>query len=117
MIIDDLSRRGAISGVAAAVVALALLLAPAGALGQEPPPRDWNVNVQSDPGDGVCNAIECTLREAVNSARPVDRVIVPGGIYVLSAGELVLNGDTINGAGARSTIIDGNQTFRVLRIT
>jgi CSLREA domain-containing protein len=96
--------------------ALALLLVPAVALAQTAP-QTFQVNSTADPGVGGCNAIECTLREAVNTAGSSDTINVPAGQYVLSAGELVLSGDTINGAGARSTIIDGNGTFRVLRIT
>jgi hypothetical protein len=111
-----LTRRVAIWAVAAVILALALL-APAGALAQEPPPRDWNVNVSSDAGTGGCTAAECTLREAIVAARPVDTVRVPADLYVLTQGDLSLMGDRIVGAGARSTIIDGNGQRRVFTVT
>jgi CSLREA domain-containing protein len=96
--------------------ALALLLVPALALAQTAP-QTFQVNSTADPGVGGCNAIECTLREAVNTAGSSDTINVPAGQYVLSAGELVLSGDRINGAGARSTFISGNGATRVIRVT
>jgi hypothetical protein len=92
------------------------LLAPAGAFGQEPPPRDVNVNTTSDAGTGGCNAVECTLREAIGVARPIDTVRVPAGVYVLTQGDLFLNAERIVGAGARSTIVDGNAQRRVFTV-
>jgi CSLREA domain-containing protein len=72
------------------------------------------VNTTADGSDGECS-VDCTLREAVGLATPpTDSVSVPAGTYVLS-GELLLLGDTINGAGARATIIDGGGLSRVLR--
>jgi CSLREA domain-containing protein len=43
-------------------------------------PRSWVVNSTSDPGNGVCNPPECTLREAVRAARSGDTVVfdLPG---------------------------------------
>jgi hypothetical protein len=43
-------------------------------------------------------------------------VSLPPGDYVLTNGELVLNDDTIVGANARSTFIDGADRSRVLRV-
>jgi hypothetical protein len=108
------NRRGTIQVVAAAVAAL--LLAPAGATAQEPPPRTIDVNSSSDAGTGGCTASECTLREAVNAARPIDTVRVPAGLYVLTQGDLFLGADDIIGAGARSTVIDGNGQRRVFTV-
>ena len=57
----------------------------------------------------------CTLREAVQSpARRRDSITVPAGTYVLTPRRAGARSATrINGAGARSTIIDGNATSRV----
>jgi CSLREA domain-containing protein len=80
--------------------------------------RDFLVNTTQDlPVGQSCDDGTCTLREAVTFAQPTDTITVPAGVYVLSLGELVLMGDTINGAGARATIIDGNKSSRVMRIT
>lgn len=63
--------------------------------------------------DGLCKtaANTCTLRAAVTQANflsGADTVTVPSGTYALPAGPLLVTGSiTINGAGARSTIIDG----------
>jgi CSLREA domain-containing protein len=108
-----LRRRPGICGVAGA---LALLLTPAAALGQELPPREIVVNDRFDDGDGTCNASECTLREAIAAARPIDTVRVPADLYILTQGDLFLAADRVVGAGARSTIIDGNGKRRVLTV-
>jgi CSLREA domain-containing protein len=70
------------------------------------------------PDPNLCGAGTCTLREAVQQAGPADSITVPAGTYVLSSiGELSLVGDTLNGAGARSTIIDANNQDRVMSAT
>lgn len=82
------------------------------------------------PGDGICADAngDCTLRAAINEANALDPgsiIEVPAGTYVLTVVEdanfqtaLVLgNTMTLLGAGAASTIIDGNQTGAVLLIT
>jgi cysteine-rich repeat protein len=81
------------------------------------------------PGDGTCatQAGECTLRAAVqetNALAGSDTIIVPAGTYVLTLGlveDQAMSGDldvtdvlAITGAGAASTIIDGNDTSAVL---
>jgi CSLREA domain-containing protein len=91
---------------------LVLLLVPGSAAA-----REFVVNTTQDTAGQNCDDGICSLREAVQLAQPTDTITVPPGTYVLSLGELVLLGDTINGAGARSTIIDGNGASRVLRIT
>jgi hypothetical protein len=103
-----LSARGASRFAAAALVAcLIALAAPAAASAVV-----YVVNVTGDVG-GACPAT-CSLRAAVAAAGPTDSITLPAGTYVLSQGELSLAGDTINGAGARSTIIDGNNASRVM---
>jgi hypothetical protein len=78
---------------------------------------EYVVNTRDDLApDQVCDSApgDCTLREAVDLAGPEDVVRVPAETYVLSRGELVLSGDTIEGAGARETILDGGLKTRVL---
>jgi CSLREA domain-containing protein len=93
--------------VAAAAV-LTLLAAPARA-------ADFTVTATHDAGDGVCDAT-CTLRDAIAQTGASDRVILPAGEYQLAQGALELTGDTIVGAGARTTTIEG-QDDRVLYVT
>jgi hypothetical protein len=74
------------------------------------------------PGNGQCAADNgrCTLRAAIeesNSLAGPDRIELPAGRYVLSLGELRIEDSLIlNGAGAATTIIDANDTSRVLVI-
>ena len=102
--------------LAAALAALALLLAaPAVASAAV-----FVVNTTADPtpDSNFCSTGTCTLREAVEQAGPTDSISVPAGTYVLSSlGELPLAGDTLIGAGARSTIIDANGNDRVMSAT
>jgi CSLREA domain-containing protein len=104
-------RNGVRVGILGAIVSAAI--SPGVAVA-----ADFTVNTTADPApDGSCGPPTCSLREAVTLAGGADRVILPAGTYVLGLGELVLIADTITGAGARSTIIDGNQASRVLRIS
>lgn len=89
------------------------------------PPSAWAtnfvVNSTADPAnpDNACTANPggCTLRDALDDAGPSDAVIVPGGTYTLTQGPLLPAGDVITGAGARSTIIDGGGTGKVVYVT
>lgn len=80
------------------------------------------VTKTADTNDGVCDS-DCSLREAIgaaNVADDVDTITLPAGIYQLTlsgavpedvnaTGDLDIKyGVTINGAGADTTIIDGN---------
>jgi CSLREA domain-containing protein len=76
---------------------------------------DFRVTTTLDDDDKECLQ-DCTLREAVVLAGSADRVLVPSGTYLLTAGELSLNNDTIIGEDARKTIIDGDRKSRVLRV-
>ncbi len=103
-------RRHLVAALAAVVLVLA---APSTALAV-----DYVVNTTADNGTGGCTALECTLREAITLAGPNDTVTVPGGTYQLqTAGELSLEGDKVNGAGARTTIVRGNGTGRVMSVS
>lgn len=89
-----------------------------------------HVNSTADPGDGLCTSRECTLREAIilaNSTAGAMTIEVPAGVYVLSVaganedaartGDLdIIDALTLIGAGAESTIIDGNQLDRVFHV-
>src|SRR5436309_2245312 len=88
--------------------------------------------VDALPGDGVCAtaAGSCSLRAAVQESRSLlgpDTIILPSGIYTLTiagagnnsatSGDLDISEElTIVGAGARTTIIDGNRLDRVFDI-
>jgi CSLREA domain-containing protein len=78
------------------------------------------VNTTADPAspDQSCtpNPGGCTLRDALNEATSADSVSLPAGTYNVNAqlGALSLDGDKLNGSGARSTIIDGGLATRVL---
>ncbi|MBT8102465.1 MAG: right-handed parallel beta-helix repeat-containing protein, partial [Gammaproteobacteria bacterium] len=88
----------------------------------------FTVTKTADSNDGNCDA-DCSLREAVIAANnnfPVaDTITLPAGVYTLTLGPSgdnvaatgdldVLDSLTINGAGARTTIIDGNANYRII---
>ena len=89
--------------------------------------------VDVNPGDGLCetaNASECTLRAAIQETNALvgsDVVTLPAGTYVLnvggwredaaSTGDLDVTDDlSIVGAGAGSTVIDGNKGDRIFDV-
>ena len=69
------------------------------------------MNVTTDAGQGGCDTSECTLREAIAAARPVDTIVVRPGRYTINL-ELNPTGDRIVGAGVGSTVIDGGNLRR-----
>jgi hypothetical protein len=95
-----------------AVAWLAFAAAPARA-------TDFFVNTNADPvsPDNACttNPGGCTLHDAVDDAGPTDVVHVPANTYSLAnGGPLQLGGESIVGAGARTTIIDGGGVGNVV---
>ncbi|MDO8617189.1 MAG: choice-of-anchor Q domain-containing protein [Dehalococcoidia bacterium] len=113
----------------APVIALALF---AFLFGGELPPAhaaNFTVTKTADTADGACDA-DCSLREAIIAANALpgaDTITLPAGVYTLAiagpgegaaaTGDLDIAGDlTINGAGAATTIVDGNGTHRVFKI-
>jgi hypothetical protein len=59
-----------------------------------------------------------SLRDTITSASPGDTIVVPARTYTLTSGEITINKDlTINGAGAATTIVSGNNNSRVFNIT
>jgi CSLREA domain-containing protein len=113
--------------------ALAVLLTATFLMGVAPASAaTFTVTKTADTADGSCNA-DCSLREAViaaNAAAGPDEIVLPPGRYVLSIpgtdenasvdGDLDITGDTtVTGAGAQTTIVDGNGAVtnsRVLHI-
>jgi CSLREA domain-containing protein len=81
------------------------------------------VNTTADTFDQNCDQPpvgDCSLRDALNAAGGADSVTLPAGVYNVTlrgGGELDLVGDKINGAGARTTIIDGGGVTRVMAVT
>jgi CSLREA domain-containing protein len=78
------------------------------------------VNSLADTDDGVCDA-NCTLREAIAAANAsaTHNAIYFNvtGIIFRAGGQLVIDSDvTINGPGARSLIVRGGSTSRVVQI-
>ena len=90
--------------VAALVAAAAALGLPAAASA-----ADFVVSTGLDGNDSECS-IDCTLREAIALAGPADRVVVPSRPHTLSDGPIALDGDTIVGGGARTTVIDAGNS-------
>ena len=84
----------------------------------------FTVNSTNDPGNGVCNAGECTLREAIaksNSTPGVVDTIVfnlpAGSMITLTQGQLLITRSvTITGPGARNLFINGGNNSRVFQI-
>jgi predicted outer membrane repeat protein len=106
--------------VAAALIALAV---PNVASAQIP--GLLNVSTTKDGNDNECTQ-DCTLREAVAVANGQQPILLPAGVYKLTQGPLLFGAEqtTIYGAGfgsqqssgARTTIIDGNNTSRVAQL-
>jgi CSLREA domain-containing protein len=86
----------------------------------------FTVTKTADTADGVCDA-DCSLREAVvvaNTLAGADTIVIPAGVYTLTiagrgedagvSGDFDVKDDlTINGANARTTIIDGGGLDRL----
>jgi CSLREA domain-containing protein len=104
----NLGTRGLLSA-ALTVAALGLAAAPASA-------ATVVVNTATDQALGSCSG-SCSLRDAVFVANPGDIVSVPAGTYILTQGQIQIDKDLIvAGAGARTTIVDGNQADRIFDI-
>lgn len=97
-----------------------MLLATAGAVALLPaaaPAATFTVTSTADetdaaPGNGVCATAggACTLRAAAVEANALpdeDRIVVPAGTYVLGSSLPLTRTVTVQGAGARATVLDG----------
>jgi uncharacterized repeat protein (TIGR01451 family)/CSLREA domain-containing protein len=95
---------------AATAIALWVAVAARGA-------TTFTVTTINDSDDGSCTASLCSLRDAVKYSSAGDTVVVPGGTYTLSIGELDIGHNlTINGAGSGSVTISGNDAHRVFEV-
>ena len=96
------------------------LLAGIATLAGEVRAATFTVTTTADAPGGVCDAASCSLREAIVAANTnpgADDVDVPAGNYVLALGQLDITDDlTVTGAGAGSTVIDGNASSRVIQV-
>src|SRR3954447_25048958 len=99
-----------LSAVPLALV-LALLVAwPAAA-------ANYTVNRTDDVAGAAGCPQTCTLRAAVNGSQDTSNTItVPAGTYTLTSTLAIPKTITINGAGATSTTITGDKTFRMLTV-
>jgi CSLREA domain-containing protein len=75
----------------------------------------YTVNTTDDHDDRVCDG-DCTLREAVGCCIG-GTVHVPAGTYTLRSQIRVTQACAIDGAGVTSTILSGNDTTRVLKVS
>jgi uncharacterized repeat protein (TIGR01451 family) len=83
------------------------------ALGVAAPANAGTINVtnNSDSGSG-------SLRQAVSDANPGDTIHVPAGTYVLTSGEITIDKKLeVDGAGASSTVISGNDASQIFSLT
>ena len=104
-----LGSRGLLAA-ALALAALGLAAAPASA-------ATVVVNTTTDQALGSCSG-SCSLRDAVATANPGDTVQIPAGTYVLTLGHVDITQDlTLVGAGARTTVIDGNASSRIFLVS
>lgn len=102
-----LGARGLLAA-ALAVTALGLASVPATAVPSLPV-----INTTTDQSLGDCS-VTCSLRDAVALSNSGDTLQVPAGHYVLTLGDITSeNSLTIVGAGARSTVLDGNGASRI----
>ena len=109
------------------LLALPLLAAsyrPAPALAQPAstptPPAVLLVNSTADPGDGVCDDAECTLREAISEATDgatIEFNLPDDSVIVLIDDQLVINKFlTIDGATSPGLVISGNNSSRIFYV-
>lgn len=71
-------------------------------------------------GDANCTPSNCSLRQAISAANGATGrrvVVVPGGTYLLTSGELVVSADMdIRGGDAARTVIDAANASRVFNV-
>jgi uncharacterized repeat protein (TIGR01451 family)/CSLREA domain-containing protein len=81
----------------------------------------WTVNSLADPGNGVCDDTECTLREAIAAAASGATITfasgLEGSIVLGFDGELWINSKDLTIDGAGRITLDGENGSRVLKVT
>src|SRR5579871_4106971 len=79
------------------------------------------VNTLADSNDGVCDATNCSLREAIANATSGTAITFAPGLFgtiTLTNGTLTIATSlTITGPGAKALTISGNNANRVFNIT
>lgn len=79
----------------------------------------WTVNTLADPGDGVCDDTECTLREAIAAAPSGGGIVFAGsldGVIQLTGGELAIVDKDLSIDGDGRIEIDAQHNSRVINI-
>ena len=88
----------------------------------KPGAQTYTVNSLLDPGDGICNSSECTLREAITAANTnagsVDTIIFTVTGTITLGADLPALTDSVNitGPGMASLAIDGAGTHHLIVI-
>ena len=110
--VQRLAKRAALSSGAA--LGAVVLFAPAADA------ATFTVNSLADPGDGTCDADECTLREAIedaDAAAGADVVTFQSGLtgtITLTAGDIEIDDAvSIQGPGADTIAVSGNDNSRI----
>lgn len=68
--------------------------------------------------DFSCSDGSCSIRDAIHSANNGDTILIPGGTYTLSLGQLVIDKNlTLLGDNTPPSILDGAQASRILFVT
>jgi CSLREA domain-containing protein len=77
----------------------------------------WTVNSLNDPGDGTCDASECTLREAVAAAGVGDTIHISANGTIPLASQIDITIPlSIVGPGAANLTLSGSNAVRVLNV-
>jgi uncharacterized repeat protein (TIGR01451 family)/CSLREA domain-containing protein len=79
----------------------------------------WTVTSLADPGDGVCDDAECTLREAIAAGASGDKIGFASGLQgnlQLTAGELTIDGKILTIDGAGRITLDAQGNSRVMQV-
>lgn len=104
-------------------VILLLILAPPAILPTTARAATVTANVFTDPAASACSTTgvpPCSLRDAITfaNANPGTTLQLLTGTYTLTVGQLAVTANiTLTGAGASSTIIDGNRGTRIFDIS
>lgn len=100
------------------ITGVALLQAPAPALGYVALPADLTVNTLTDENDHSCSDGDCSLRDALEVAGAGDTIqFSVTGTITLALGQLTLTRDvTISGPGANNLSVDAHQASRVFYV-
>ena len=78
---------------------------------------DVTVDTFTDESDGSCVDGDCSLRDAIDTAAPGDRILVPAGTFILTLGSLEPSVSMdIVGVDAQQTIISGDDSSGVFQI-